>query len=232
MVISELLIRIFLSFTTLFILTRIMGRKEISQMTFFNFVSAIAIGSIAANLVVSSTLSIRNGIIALVGWTVFTLVMAFIDIKFKEARKITTGEPIIVIKEGKIMEDALRKTQLDMDSLNTLLRQKDVFSIKDVNYAIFETSGQLSVMKYENKQPATKGDLNIPNKVKAYPTATQVISDGVINTTNLSRLNLDENWVNQQLQKEGISQVSEVFYAEVQQDGTLYIDRKDDNMLH
>ncbi|HZH61127.1 MAG TPA: YetF domain-containing protein, partial [Metabacillus sp.] len=135
----EVMLRISLSFVVLFILTRIMGRKEISQMTFFNFVSAIAIGSIAANLAVNSILSIRNGILALCGWTAFTLIMEFIDIKFKKVRKITLGEPIIVIKDGEIMENSLRSTQLDMDSLNTLLRQKGVFSVKEAQLAIFET---------------------------------------------------------------------------------------------
>ena len=90
---SQLLLRVAIAFFVLFVLTRIMGRKEISQMTFFNFVSAIAIGSIAANLAVNSNLSILNGVLALMGWTVFTLAIAFIDIKFKKARKITTGEP-------------------------------------------------------------------------------------------------------------------------------------------
>nr|WP_106783142.1 DUF421 domain-containing protein [Lysinibacillus timonensis] len=229
---TELLIRLVTAFIVLFVLTRIMGRKEISQMTFFNFVSAIAIGSITGNLAVSPSLSIQNGVIALVGWAIFTLIMAFIDIKFKSARKFTTGEPIIVIKEGKIMESSLRKSQLDVDSLLSMLRAKDVFSLKDVEYAIFETSGNLSVMKKENIQPVTKGDLNIQSKYKMYPTATQVISDGQINTNNLARLNLDQNWLEQQLLNAGINSPSQVFFAEVQPDGSLYIDNKDDQLMN
>lgn len=228
----ELILRIAIAFVVLFSLARIMGRKEISQMTFFNFVSAIAIGSIAANLVVSSNLSIFNGVLALIGWSLFTIAMGFIDIQSKKARKVTTGEPIIVIKEGKIMENSLRATRLDMDTLNSLLRQKGYFSIEDVNYAIFETSGQLSVMPYENRKPFTKEDANMKSRPTKYPTSAEVISDGVINKMNLSRLNLDTNWLDQQLINKGITDVSEVFYAEVQQDGSLYIDNKDDNMLH
>ncbi|WP_163538446.1 DUF421 domain-containing protein [Gracilibacillus sp. YIM 98692] len=232
MQLSELLLRVFLGFIVLFILARTMGRKEISQMTFFNFVSAIAIGTITGSLVINQNLSIRNGIIALVGWTIITLLMGYIDIKFKKARKLTTGEPIIVIKEGKVMENSLRSTRLDMDALNALLRQSGVFSVQDVDYAIFETSGQLSVLKKQEKLPVTKSDLSFPNKVKVYPTATQVISDGQVHLTNLSRLDLDENWLQQQLQNSGVNSISEVFYAEIQTDGTLYIDYKDDNMVH
>ncbi|MFC4322564.1 YetF domain-containing protein [Litchfieldia salsa] len=232
MELTELLTRLVIAFTVLFIMARFMGRKEISQMTFFNFVSAISIGTITGSLAVNSNLSIRNGIIAIAGWTAFTLLMGFIDIKFRKARKVTTGEPIIVIKEGKIMEDALRKTQLDIDSLSALLRQKDVFSLTDVNYAFFETSGKLSVMKKQEKQTVTKSDANITQSASVYPISTQVISDGSIITQNLSRLNLDEKWVNQQLKQAGIDSLSDVFYAEVQQDGSLYIDSKTDNMIH
>ncbi|GGA80221.1 hypothetical protein GCM10008025_24530 [Ornithinibacillus halotolerans] len=130
------------------------------------------------------------------------------------------------------MENSLRKTQLDIDSLNSMLRQKDVFSLKDVEFAIFETSGKLSVMKKENMQPVTKGDLQISKQSKIYPSATEVISDGIINTNNLTRLNLDTEWLEQQLQNAGISSVSEVFFAEVQTDGSLYIDNKDDQLLN
>jgi len=228
----ELLIRLFMAFFVLFLLTRIMGRKEISQMTFFNFVSAISIGSITASLAVNDNLTIKNGFIALVGWTAFTLLMAFVDIKIKPLRKLTTGEPIIVIKEGKIMEQALKKTKLDMDSLSSMLRQKDIFSLSDVEYAIFESSGKLSVMKKENKQNVTKGDLSIPTKTKIFPTATEVISDSMINTNNLARLNLDKNWLEQQLKSSGVTSIEDVFYAEVQPDGSLYIDQREDRMYN
>ncbi|MBY0095857.1 YetF domain-containing protein [Mesobacillus maritimus] len=229
--ILELITRIAIGFVVLFTMTRIMGRKEVSQMTFFNFTSAIAIGSIAANLVVSPNTSIRNGVIALAGWTAFTLLMDVIDIKSKEARKVTTGDPIIVIKEGKIVERALRKSRLDVDALNAMLRQKNIFSLADVDYAIFETNGKLSVMPKETKQPLTKSDMNIMTQTKQYPLPTEVITDGRILSNNLSKLNLDEKWLEQQLQNAGVNSVSDVFFAQVQQDGTLLIDAKN-NLLH
>ncbi|MDQ0159753.1 uncharacterized membrane protein YcaP (DUF421 family) [Alkalibacillus salilacus] len=137
MEINELLLRIALTFVPLFLLARIMDRKEISQITFFNFISAIAIGSIAANQVVNQNLTILNGMIALIGWTIFTLLMDLINIKSKFSRKITTGDPVIVVKEGKIVENALRKSRLDMDSLSAMLRQRNVFSMADVDFAFF-----------------------------------------------------------------------------------------------
>jgi uncharacterized membrane protein YcaP (DUF421 family) len=230
--IAELFIRISTGFIVLFTLARIMGRKEISQMTFFNFVSAIAIGSIAANLVVSQNLSIRNGVLALTGWTVFTLLMDYIDINSKKARKVTTGDPIIVIKEGKIVERSLKKSRLDIDALKTMLRQKNIFSLAEVDYAIFETNGKLSVMPKEPKKPLTKSDMNKVNTSNiVVPLPTEVITDGIVLTNNLRKLKLDQKWLEKQLQHAGVKSAADVFYAEVQQDGTLFMDNRD-NLIH
>jgi uncharacterized membrane protein YcaP (DUF421 family) len=232
MPVMELVLRITLAFTTLLVLTRLMGRKELSQLTFFNFVSGIAIGTIGASLAIDSTLSVRNGVIALICWSAFTIVMGLLDIKSKKVRVAIEGEPRILIKKGKIMEEELRKVRLDIDALNALLRQKNVFSVADVDYAIFETDGKLSVMKKETKQPLTKSDMNIQQvKADIFPISTAVVSDGKINTINLEKMKLDKEWLEQQLQSAGVNSISDVFYAEVQKDGTLYIDNKND-VLH
>ncbi|SFK40281.1 Uncharacterized membrane protein YcaP, DUF421 family [Halobacillus dabanensis] len=214
MSIAELIIRLVIAFITLLALTRLMGRKEISQMTFFNFVSGIAIGTIGAFLAIDSTLSIRNGVLALIAWSTFTIALGIIDIKSKAIRKVIEGEPRIVIKKGKVMEDELRKVRLDIDALNAKLREKNVFSIADVDYAIFETDGKLSVMKKEIQQTVTRSDLNIQQQhTNVFPTSTLVVSDGQIDKANLEKLNLNEQWLNQQLESAGITSISDVFYA-------------------
>ncbi|WP_078548270.1 DUF421 domain-containing protein [Litchfieldia alkalitelluris] len=229
--IMELILRVALTFITLLALTRIMGRKELSQLTFFNFVSGITIGSISANLISNSNFSIRNGIIALAGWTIFTVAMGFLNIKSKKIRTLVEGQPVIVVKDGKIMEDALKRLRLDVDALSALLRQKNVFSMADVNYAILETDGKLSVMKKEDKQSVTKSDMSIQkNQVNLYPTSTEVITDGKIVSSNLSKLNLTEDWLEEKVKQSGLT-VSDVFYAEIQKDGSIYIDARDD-LLH
>ncbi|WP_456278332.1 YetF domain-containing protein [Bacillus sp. AK128] len=229
MSIAELAIRMILAFSILLLVTRVTGRKEISQMTFFNFVSAITIGTIGGALVTSNAFSIRNGVLAIVGWGLLTLAMGIIDIKSKKARKVIEGVPKIVIKQGKILEGVLREVRLDLDELTVMLRKKNVFSLTDVEYAIFETDGTLSVMKTQPKQPLTKSDMGNNTKMQTkYPLATGVIFDGEINQQNLSKLNLDQHWLSQQLKSSGIQSVSDVFYAEVQQDGSLYVDERDD----
>ncbi|WP_091484963.1 DUF421 domain-containing protein [Gracilibacillus orientalis] len=227
----EITIRIVSAFLVLLILTRIMGRKELRQLTFFNFVSGIAVGSIAASLVVNQNLDIWAGIYALTGWTILTIIMGLIDIKSKNAREVIQGQPMILIKQGKIMEDELRKARLDINALNAMLRKKNVFSLADVDYAIFESDGTLSVMKKDSKQTITKSDMNIQQvKTEPFPMSTEVISDGKVNTSNLSKLNLDENWLEKQLKQAEVNSISEIFFAEIQKDGTLYIDTRDDNI--
>lgn len=228
----ELLLRIAIGFVALFSMARWSGRKEISQMTFFNLVSAIAFGSIAAALVVNPSVSILNGIIALLGWAAFTVLTDQIHLKSKKARKLLMGDPVIVIKKGVILEDALRQTRLDTDSLKAMLREKSIFSLSDVDYAIFETDGKLSVMKKESKQTVTKSDMNIAKSSGNFvPLSTELVSDGRVNVQNLNKMKKDRTWLDEQLQQAGVQSLDDVFYAEVQPDGNLYIDKRND-ILH
>ncbi len=202
MSVSDLAFRLVIAFFTLLILTRIMGRKEISQMTFFNFVSAITIGAIASVLVMDVNVSIRNGILALVGWSIITLILAFVDIKLKKARFLIEGQPCILIKNGQIMDKELKRVQLDIDALKALLRQKGIFSIAEVDYAIFETDGNLSVLKKEAHQHVTKSDMKIQQVYTSiFPIATSVITDGKIDQENLEKLHLTRQWLIQHLKQ-------------------------------
>ncbi|WP_409304123.1 DUF421 domain-containing protein [Peribacillus sp. SCS-155] len=222
MPVSELLIRIPVSFFMLYVVVRLLGKEEISQLTFFHFTSAIAFGSIAANMAFNKHLSIHNGIFVLVGWSILTVGMELISLKSKKARRIIEGEPVILIKQGRVMEKALGNVRLDMSGLKALLREKGIFSLSDVDYAIFETDGNLSVLKKSNTE-------NIhTNKDSILPLATEVVSQGKIHYQNLRKLNRDEDWLHQELQENGVKSISDVFYAEVQQDGSLYLDIMDD----
>lgn len=227
MPVSELLLRIVLSFVVLFIFMKIEGRKDLSQMTFFNFVKSITIGSIAASLVTDNNFSILNGVIAIVGWSLLTFILDIIDIKSIRGRKVVTGVPEIVIKDGRLSRSAMKKTRLDVNQLSALLRQKNVFSFTAVDYAIFETSGRLSVLLKEEKQFATKSDINKTIGDKMFPFNLLVISDGIVRRDNLERLHLDENWLQDEIKKAGFNSPKEIFVAELQTDGTLYIDKYD-----
>ncbi|KIL45220.1 hypothetical protein KP78_27650 [Jeotgalibacillus soli] len=120
---------------------------------------------------------------------------------------------------------------MDINTFNSLLRKHDIFSITDVEYAIFEIDGTLSVMKKKFKEAVTKDDLKIKKTAKnIFPIATEIISDGKVNKRNLTALQLDINWLKHQLEQAGVTSISDVFYAEIQQDGSLYVDTWDDQI--
>jgi uncharacterized membrane protein YcaP (DUF421 family) len=220
------------AFLILFLLTRLMGRKQISQLTFFNYITGISIGAIAGSLSVDASLKISSGMVSLLTWVGLTLIVGFIDMKSRKARKILIGEPVIVIKQGKVMERQLKKLRLDMDELNHLLRGKNIFSIQDVEYAILETNGEISVLLKEGKQPLKQE--NLPYQLSKQPQTqipVQIIADGKMIDENLRQLNLNRSWVDDQLKHAGTN-LAEVFYAELQQDGSLYIDKRSDHFFH
>jgi len=219
---GQMLFRATAAFCVLLTLARLLGRKQLSQLTFFNYVTGITIGSIAADLAGEIEPSFMNAITGLVWWSVLSIIFEYIGLKSAQARVVLDGQPTIVIKDGKIIKKALQRTRLNIDDLSMMLRIKDVFSMKDVHYAILEPNGKLSVLKQENMQSATKEDVQAPVSDFRY-IPTEIISDGKIVYKNLQELNLDENWLRQQLKKQGFHSPKEVFYAEIQTDGSLYI---------
>ena len=151
--------------------------------------------------------------------------MSYIAFKSKKARIILDDQPTIVVYEGKIVEASLKKLRLHLNDLGMMLREQSIFSIKDVHYAILETNGKLSVLKKAGQEAATKKDVNAPSQLPKY-IPTEVIAEGKITKRNLTELNLTEEWLYEQLKKQGIGNVEHIFYAEVQTDGSLHVDMK------
>ena len=220
---GETLLRTTLAFIVLLILARLMGKEQVSQLTFFHYVTGITIGSIAAEIAGQYETPFVDGLIAMIWWAALTLLMSYIALKSKRARVILDDKPTIVMFEGKIIEEAMKKSRLHLDDLNMMLREQSIFSIKDVHYAILETNGNLSVLKKAGQEPATKKDVNAPAPEPKY-IPSEIISDGKIVKKNLTELNLTEEWVYEQLKKQGIGKVEQVFYAEIQMDGSLHVD--------
>ncbi|KXH87550.1 hypothetical protein AU377_00445 [Sporosarcina sp. HYO08] len=220
-----MILRTTVAFIVLLILARLMGKKQISQLTFFHYVTGITIGSIAADIAGESETPFLNGLISMIWWTLLTILMSFIAFKSKKARIVLDDRPTIVIYEGKIIEQAMKKLRLHLSDLNMMLREQSIFSITDVHYAILETNGNLSVLKKAGQENATKKDVNAPAPEPKYM-PSEIIVNGQIDKKNLHELNLTEEWVFEQLKKKGIGKIEQVFYAEIQADGSLHVDLK------
>ncbi|ATO51282.1 DUF421 domain-containing protein [Brevibacillus laterosporus] len=213
--------RTFFSFLTLLLLTRILGKKQLSHLTFFNYVTGITIGSMAASSAFDKHINFIEAIFSLIMWSLLTILVEYISLKSNKARVILDGQPTILIKKGKIMADALARVRMNMDDLSMLLREEHVFSIKDVAYAILEPNGRLSVMKTKGATSVTREDLKIKKaEVTIFP--SELIVDGQIVEKNLKEFNLNKKWLLQELDKQGITSLKDVVFAELQEDGCNY----------
>lgn len=224
----EMILRATGAFLVLLIMTRFMGRKQLSQLTFFNYITGIALGSIAANIASETNVHYLNGITSLLWWAILTILVGYIGLKSSTARVAIDGQPVTVIKQGKILENELGKLRLNIDDLGILLREQKIFSMMDVENAVFEPNGKLSVMLKEEKQPVTKKDQNIFT-VKPIYIPMELISDGKIVEKNLKEAGISLEWLKNQLSISGLG-LKDVFYVELQKDGSLYIDKRIDNI--
>ncbi|SMO44906.1 DUF421 domain-containing protein [Melghirimyces algeriensis] len=225
--------RTLFSFLVLLVMTRWMGKKQMSQLTFFHYITGITIGSLAAIVSLDPGISLPRGAASLIGWSALTVIIGYLALKSPKARIAVDGEPTIVIRDGKILEKAMQGLRLSMDDLNMLLREKNIYSVNDVDQAVLEPNGKLSVIKKPEKQSVTKQDMNVMT-VKPLYMPTEIITDGKVIQRNLKELNLTPEWLNAQLQQSG-TRIEDIFYAEIQNDGTLYIDKRGDqtpNLAH
>lgn len=220
----DIFYRSIFSFMVLFLLARFMGKKQISQLNFFDYAVGITIGSIAASFSVDSSISYSHGLISLAVWGLLPIAIAYTTLKSLYARRFFGGTPSVLIQNGKIIEDNLRKERFNINDLLEELRIKGVFDIADVEFAILETNGKISVQLKSQKEPLTPAALSTPTRYKGL--SANLIIDGKIMKNNLSLVNLDEGWLKNELKKKNINSLDEVFLASLNNDGTLYIDKK------
>lgn len=222
------LVRAVIAFFTLLIFTKILGKQQISQLTFFDYILGITIGSIAASLTTDLSSRAWPHWIGLLSWAALGYLMDYITMKWRYAAKYIEGEPAIVIMNGKIMEETLKKMKYRVSDIMELLRNKNVFDPAQVDYAIIEPNGELSVLKKPEYEPVTAKDMKLNNTSSGI--STELIYDGVLIQENLRQLNKDEKWLINQLKKQGINDVSEVFVATLNPAGSLYVDTYNDHL--
>lgn len=223
--ILETSLRTILGFGMLLILIRLLGKKQLGQLNIFTYITGIAMGNIAGDMVVHRDIKLVDGIAGLILWAFLTYVLEVASIKSSKARVLLDGEPTILIKKGAVLQKALASQRLNMDDLTMLLRSNNVFSIQDVDYAILEPNGQLSILKKPELDAVTRKDMQFKPPKRQYMPA-EIIVDGKLVLKNLKEFNLTREWLDQQLKAAGINSLEEVFFAELQADGSLYISKR------
>jgi len=196
----------------LFVLTKVLGKTQISQLTAFDFIAALVLGELVGNALFDKKAGILDiGYVVLL-WGVILYVIEIITQKFSKTRHLLEGDPVLVIHKGQFIREELKKNKMDVDEVQQLLRAKDVFSVGEVEYAILETDGTISVLKKSAYQTPTKKDLNVLPSEVFLP--IKLISDGEIIQDNLEEENLTEDWLFGELTRQGYNSERDVFYAE------------------
>ena len=222
------LVRGIIGFFTLLIFTRVLGKQQVSQLTFFDYVVGITIGSTASTLTTDLTSRAWPHWIGLLTWTILCLILQFITIKSKTAEKFLDGEPTIIITNGKILEQSMKKYRYTISDLLAQLRDKGIFDLDQIAYAVLEKDGQLSVLKKTECDPVTPKDLNIKTTTACID--YEIIYDGSIIQKNLIIINRNERWIINKLKKQGINDLSEVFLAIYNKTSGLHIDLYKDHI--
>jgi uncharacterized membrane protein YcaP (DUF421 family) len=215
------IIKSIISYLILLVLGRLMGRKMISRITFFDFLIGVTLGALAVRMSLGNESSLLMTIISAVVITSMALITDQLTMKSSLFRKIEEGKPIILIQKGKLLYENLSKAKISISKLLMLLRQKDVFDIEDVDYAIFENDGYLSVLLKPEKLSPTAGEMKISKPENGL--SVDVIVDGKIIFENLKSSQHTKEWLLQQLQCQGVNRPDQVFYASVNKTGKLYV---------
>ena len=211
----------------LFIITRILGKKPLSKLSFFEYIVGITVGDIAGTMSMDLSISLEEGITSILIWSLFPVLTSRISLRNKKFRDFVEGNSTLFIKNGKILEENLKREKYTVDELLEQLRKKDVFRVADVEFAVLEPNGDLNVLLKREKQPLTVGDV-FPNPPSEKEPQT-VIMDGMILDEPLATMGLNRGWLKQQLDKQGVA-VENVFLAQVDSYGQLTIDLYDDKI--
>lgn len=226
-----ILIRSFSAFIILMLIARALGKQTLSNMNFHDFVTAVILGAIAANFAFNEKIEVTHLLIALSVFTITSYILSKLFLKFRKFKMWTEGTPTVLIEGGLILEDNMKKNNMTMDSLNEQLRQKEIFNIEDVEYALLEINGKLSVQKKKEQQVVTLKDLqlNAGSNAKQFP--IELVIDGQLLNDTLKANHIPESWLLSQLKVRG-KKLEEVFYAVKGSNGQLYVDDYKDKIQH
>ena len=203
-------VRGLISFFTLLIFTRALGKQQIAQITFFDYIVGITIGSIAASLTVDLSSAAWPHWVGLFAWTVFAAVLQLISLKSRKMSQYINDKPIILIHDGIILGDNLKKIKFTLSELLGLLRLKDIFDLNEVKFGIVENNGQLSVITKTDFENMVYS-MNI--ELKNDDINTEIIFNGMIIHDNLSKYQIDKEWLLKELNKQGFESSLDIFYA-------------------
>ena len=197
-----------LSVIVLFLLAKIMGHKQIAQMDLFDYIAGITIGSIGAELATELEQPWKP-LIAMVIYGGITFGFSVITSKWPRLRKYINGTPTVILHNGKLYRQNMKKAKLDLSEFMVMCREAGYFNLSDIQTAVFEYNGKLTILPVSDKRPMIPADNNL--KPKQETINAEVIMDGRIMDENLQRMGLDEKWLQKQIETQGFHSAKEIF---------------------
>ncbi len=205
------------------VMTLITGRRKIGEIPVFDFLVVITLASVVGADIAEPEIKHLPVAYALVLIMLMQYFYGALIIKSKRLGKLLTFEPVVVIENGQFVKANLRRLKYSMDTILMMLREKEIFDVGEVEFAIIESTGQLSILKKSQYQPLTPNEVKLNTNYKGL--SIPLIVEGEIYEENLARLNLSKEWLHNQLGKSSISSEREVFYAAINTDGQLYVSK-------
>ncbi|WP_087973283.1 YetF domain-containing protein [Oceanobacillus rekensis] len=199
-------------FFALFLITKVLGKSQINQITPFDFISALLLGELVGNALFDEKAGIPEIAFVVAVYGILLYTTEIITQKFKRTRHLIEGSPAIVIYNGKLIRDTMKKNKLDINQLQHLLRAKDIFSMDEVEFGIFEANGTISVLKKSDYQTPNRKEMKLSQHEVIIPTT--LVNDGEIIYDNLKEKNLTEQWLKEKLKEQGYNRLEDVFFVE------------------
>ncbi|WNF35662.1 DUF421 domain-containing protein [Bacillaceae bacterium IKA-2] len=230
---KELLIifgRIVTIIPLLLLITIYMGKRAIGELPIFDFLIIITLGAVVGADIADPSIKHFPTAVAIILIGIFQKIVANWKISNRKLGRLITFEPTVVVQNGKFLDDNLKNNRYSIDNILQMLREKDVFNINDVETAIIEANGSLSVLKKPNKIPLTPDDMNIVKTTSGL--SFPIIIEGTIYTNVLRTFNLNELWLKQQLIEQGINDIKTVFFASINHDHHLHVSLKNDKSIN
>lgn len=217
-------VRTIILYLLVVVIIRLMGKHQIGQLQPFELVITIMISELAAIPMQDTDIPLLHGIIPILTLLLIQVILSLLSLKSEAARRIICGSPSILIDKGAINQNELTRLRYNITDLLEQLRLKGMPNIADVEYAILETSGKLSIIPKSQKRPVNTEDLRLNAAYEGLPIT--LIVDGVLKEKNLSRLNLSQEWLRDELKKFGLQTWEQVFLASIDSSGFLYLQPK------
>ncbi len=216
------------SLVTLFVLTKLMGKKQVSELTMFDYVIGISIGSIAAEMATELENPIKP-LVAMFIYAVASVAVSLATSKSLKARRLLFGKTTVLIKNGRLLRKNFKKSHIDLSEFLMQCRSAGYFNISDINIAVLEPSGKLSLLPFSEKRPATPEDLKLVPSPDSL--CFNVIMDGHIMPENLKATGFDEKWLRAELKCQNAGSPEGVFLATLDYNGTLSVFKNSDEEI-